>query len=131
MKLWLMTLMLTLPQPSDLITLRFPAPFNRVKCHRVMMKPLTKALSCVILANKWTAIHTYDGCYVHRNIEGTDRFSLHAYGIAIDINAQTNMPGVNPAIDPVVVRCFQDAGFKWGGDWATPDGMHFELKEKP
>ena len=27
-----------------------------------------------------------------------------------------------------VVDAFRRWGFKWGGDFSTPDGMHFELE---
>jgi hypothetical protein len=83
-----------------------------------------------------------------REIPGTGRWSLHAFGRAIDLN-----PLLNPEIDEGVlqpktagpyvdrnrtdpgvlhagdaaVRVFTDRGWRWGGDWRTPkDYQHFE-----
>jgi hypothetical protein len=30
-------------------------------------------------------------------------------------------------MDPRVVAIFEKWGFRWGGRWTKPDGMHFEL----
>ena len=30
-------------------------------------------------------------------------------------------------MSPQLVKCFTDANFDWGGNWKTPDGMHFQL----
>jgi len=84
-----------------------------------------------------------------RGIPGSDSWSQHAYGLAIDIN-----PLVNPYIsksgrlEPATaaeyvdrnrrhpgtltggddaVRAFTDRGWSWGGDWTDPkDYQHFE-----
>jgi D-alanyl-D-alanine carboxypeptidase len=84
-----------------------------------------------------------------RDIPGTGRWSLHAFGRAIDLN-----PLLNPYIDrtgafqpknaapyldrnrsdagvlhagDAAVRVFTDRGWRWGGDWRTPkDYQHFE-----
>lgn len=90
-------------------------------------------------------------CFNYRMVEGTDSLSLHAYGLAIDIN-----PLYNPYLpkqDEVAVvlpenageyvdrsteceyyirhgdvcyKAFVDRGFSWGGDWkASKDYQHF------
>jgi D-alanyl-D-alanine carboxypeptidase len=41
----------------------------------------------------------------------------HAWGIAIDVNPETNAQGTPGNMDSGVVRIFRDAGFEWGGDW--------------
>ena len=84
-----------------------------------------------------------------RPLPGSDAWSLHAYGRAIDIN-----PLVNPYIDATgdlqpktarryldrsrddlgllhagdaAVRVFTDRGWRWGGNWRNPiDYQHFE-----
>lgn len=93
-----------------------------------MEKPLQKALSCVANASLQSEIRTFDGCWVPRKIRGDDtRWSEHAYGRAIDINAQWNMPGKPSTQHPDVVACFERAGFRWGGHWDHIDAMHFEI----
>jgi len=78
-------------------------------------------------------IHTYSGCYAPRTVarSATAPPSQHAYGAAIDINAPENPYGSTPTMDPKIVRIFQRWGFMWGGDFLTPDGMHFEYGEPP
>lgn len=59
--------------------------------------------------------------------------SNHSFGTAIDINSEFNGQGVIPP--PVgargsvleLVPIFERHGFKWGGRFPTPDGMHFEV----
>lgn len=71
-------------------------------------------------------IKSYDGCYVLRNSRGSDRLSMHAYGIAIDLNASTNARGTVGNMPPEVIAAFHKYGFCWGGHWKTKDPMHFE-----
>lgn len=84
-----------------------------------------------------------------RGIPGSDQWSPHAYGRAIDLNPLVNPciysggafepknaaayldrsrtdPGLLHDGDPAV-RVFTDRGWRWGGAWTTPlDYQHFE-----
>jgi len=83
-----------------------------------------------------------------RLIPGTNEWSPHAYGRAIDINTLINPclyangyfeprnaaayldrsrtdPGVIHNGDPAE-HAFTDRGWQWGGDWRVPDYQHFE-----
>jgi hypothetical protein len=84
-----------------------------------------------------------------RSIPGTNQWSPHAYGRAIDVNPLLNPciytsgasqpqnagayldrrrtdPGLLHSGDPAV-HVFTDRGWRWGGYWRTPiDYMHFE-----
>jgi poly-gamma-glutamate synthesis protein (capsule biosynthesis protein) len=86
-----------------------------------------------------------------RTVAGTDRWSDHAYGAAIDLDPVQNpdltvgaarppagarfaqvdrSPGARAApgvirADDVVVRAFAAIGWEWGGDWSPPDYQHF------
>ena len=77
---------------------------------------------------------------------GTGSWSMHAYGLAVDLNPVENpyvgcgmtrdkkalsyldrsriRPGM---VTPAVVRAFKSVGWGWGGDWSgdTKDYMHF------
>ena len=44
------------------------------------------------------------------------------------VNAAWNGFGKKPTLSAGFVKCFTDGGFDWGGLWAQPDGMHFQLK---
>ena len=55
--------------------------------------------------------------------------SYHNYGLALDFHLQVN--GKDKwLVDKnwmIVVKCFKDRGFKWGGDFKSiPDAPHFE-----
>lgn len=56
--------------------------------------------------------------------------SMHAYGIALDINPAQNKVGTRGNIPDKWVEAFKYEGFIWGGDWKTPDPMHFEIDLK-
>jgi len=80
--------------------------------------------------------------YNCRKIKGSDTFSLHSYGIAIDID-----PADNPFTDgdpyagklqPVHVKAVLairntsgKAVWSWGGNWRKPDRMHFQIDQGP
>lgn len=86
-----------------------------------------------------------------RSLPGSDRWSQHAYGRAIDLNPLLNPyidgtgafepknaaayldrsrsdPGLLHDGDPAV-RAFTDRGWRWGGHWRSPvDYQHFERR---
>lgn len=105
--------------------------FGTVRCHKAMIPQLRAALQEVVDRGLANQIDTsdYGGCWVPRHILfDPDRpISMHAWGLAIDFNVQTNMYGEAPQLDTRIVDVFRRWGFEWGGDWSTPDGMHFEL----
>ena len=77
-----------------------------------------------------------------RYIAGTNRRSLHSYGIAIDLlprdlrGRHTYWQWSLDALDmdnlyappQAVVRAFEAYGFLWGGNWNIIDTMHFEYR---
>ncbi|MCR5671501.1 MAG: M15 family metallopeptidase [Butyrivibrio sp.] len=94
-------------------------------------------------------------CFNYRMVEGTNRLSNHAYGLAIDINpfynpyitygkdgsVKISPEGSEPYADrdanfpykidenDLCYKLFKAHGFKWGGDWNnSKDYQHFEKK---
>lgn len=102
-----------------------------VTCHRQMLVQLEGALAEVEAAGLAGLIdvNDYGGCWVARHIDWSPRrpLSMHAWGLAVDFNVQTNQLGARPTMDPRIVAIFDRWGFVWGGRWSRPDGMHFEL----
>lgn len=91
------------------------------------------------------ANNTYAFCT--RSIAGTRRYSLHSYGVAIDINPVKNPYLVGGKVYPAsgydyldrqnirpgmiipgnaCYNAFTSRGWSWGGHWASPDYQHFE-----
>ena len=107
---------------------------GRVRCHRLMLPQLARALREIQLRHLAGLVdvndfHAAGGCFVARTImwDPKNPPSMHAWGLAIDINVRENPYGARPTQDPRLVAIFKHWGFRWGGDWGTPDGMHFEL----
>lgn len=101
-----------------------------VTCHRALVAPLRRALARLRRQGLGRLVDPgdYAGCYAPRRIPASGSLSLHAWGLAFDVNASENPQGRAPRQDPRLVRAFEREGFTWGGRWPTaPDGMHFEL----
>jgi hypothetical protein len=102
-----------------------------VTCHRLIVPQLRAGLQALVDADLAELIDPddYGGCYVPRHIDWNPAASLsmHAWGIAFDVNVATNALGADPRLDRRVVEVLTSHGFAWGGDWRRPDGMHFEL----
>ncbi len=104
---------------------------GEVTCHRLMLPQLQAALSEIESAGLGGELRAgdYGGCYVPRFIDRNPSLplSMHAFGLAVDLNVSTNQLGTEGDMNPRVVEIFERWGFVWGGDWSRPDPMHFEL----
>ncbi len=113
------------------ITSRNVPLLGKVTCHQAMLPQLEGALTEIRDSGLSGSIKPgqFGGCYVPRFIErdGTKPLSMHAWGLAVDINVADNPAGARPNMDPRVVAIFEKWGFRWGGRWSRPDGHHFEL----
>lgn len=72
-----------------------------------------------------------DWSYLNREVRGGDAKSSHAFGVAVDINATTNVLGTRGDMPEEVVAQWEAEGGRWGGNWARPDPMHFETHLTP
>lgn len=75
-------------------------------------------------------ISKYAGAYNPRKIRGSaTKWSNHAYGAAIDLNAAENGFGKGKgSIPQPVIDAFKRQGARWGGDYVgRTDPMHFEF----
>jgi hypothetical protein len=82
------------------------------------------------------------GTYNCRQIAGTDDYSLHSYGLALDLNPSKNGPQGSPTCDQpdafrqAVKGIHTVSGrrvFEWGGDWSpsSQDPMHWQIGATP
>jgi hypothetical protein len=105
-----------------------------VTCNRRLLPPLRRALRTLERRGLSHVVDRadYAGCHAPRRIPGSGSLSLHAWGLAIDINAAANQRLRGSRQDRRLVRAMEEAGFTWGGRWPTvPDPMHFELHAVP
>ena len=115
---------------SNIVTGSVPI-LGTVTCHRLMFPQLQAALTEVSNAGLAQEVRSsdYGGCFVPRFIDRDPGkpLSMHAFGLAVDLNTTTNQLGSRGDMDPRVVEIFDKWGFVWGGRWSRPDPMHFEL----
>ena len=72
-----------------------------------------------------------DWSYENRDVRAANAKSNHAFGLAIDVNALTNVMGTTGDIPQEVALQWEVEGGDWGGDWSRPDPMHFETHLTP
>ena len=161
----------SLPPSSDPGRIRNNEFFNKVygASKKEVEDNLTEVIWCPTLVNKLIRVNTKNGAaeafvkvsneldqhpefanYVssiggtfnYRNIKGTNRLSMHSYGITIDINVSKSnywqwdsrstdekMVGKYKNSIPLeLVHIFEKHGFIWGGAWRHYDMMHFEYR---
>jgi D-alanyl-D-alanine carboxypeptidase len=114
----------------NIVTRRVPI-LGSVTCHRAMIRPLRAALGSLARRGLSRLVDPgdYAGCFAPRRIQARGQLSLHAWGVAIDLNASANPFMGRSRQDPRLVRTMRRHGFTWGGEWPTrPDPMHFELR---
>ena len=108
-------------------------------CHRKVIPAIQGALTEIKEAGLAKFIDVQNsnsagGCFVGRYNRLAKMFgspSRHAWGMALDINTNTNQQGTTPRLNCDVVRIFRKWGFAWGGGFYPADGMHFEYVGEP
>jgi hypothetical protein len=118
-----------------------PAIAIRARCHKAIEPAIRNALDEVAAAGLGSTINVYHaniagGCHYPRFNRLTPNSSVgflsrHSWGMAIDTNTVGSCQGCIPdfSTNPggcTTVRIFRRHGFAWGGNFLTPDGMHFE-----
>ncbi len=79
------------------------------------------------------------GTFAWRPVKGTGQLSAHAFGVAIDLNAQKGLywqwkpdaaqvEATRNDYPQAIVAAFEAEGFIWGGKWSAFDFMHFEYR---
>ncbi len=83
------------------------------------------------------------GTFVWRKISGTNRLSMHSFGMTIDINTkyssywqwscgckneEAKIGSYKNEIPQEIIDIFENNGFVWGGKWTHFDSMHFEYR---
>ncbi len=113
----------------------------RARCHNAVKPAIQAALTEIATAGLAGTIDVADantagGCHLARFNRLTPDSALgflsrHSWAMAIDTNTQGSCQGCVPDFSKTsagcaAVRIFRKHGFAWGGNFLTPDGMHFE-----
>jgi len=108
-------------------------PVRMIRCHRLMAAPLRAVLEELADDGLGHLVNTFDGCFVPRHMmwDSKRRLSRHSWGIAVDVNARLFPYGSHDKQDRRLIAAFERQGFAWGGEWRTPDPMHFEMVSLP
>jgi hypothetical protein len=115
------------------------SPFPHFMVHEKIAEPFKNALDKIwnyygrdqALLDKLKISRTA-GTFNPRKISGSNRWSNHAYGAAVDINSEENGFNTGHGTMPKpVVAAFKSEGFAWGGDYkGRTDPMHFEAVDR-
>lgn len=108
-----------------------------VTCHETVVEMLRGAMNELVDDGLEHLVDPagFAGCWNPRYIRVTTGrpagISRHAWGAALDLNADSNPVGSAGTQDPRLIAVMGDWGFTWGGDWLVPDPMHFEYGVAP
>jgi hypothetical protein len=120
-----------------LVALPFPVPLSwdksrtvtQMTCHKLMAGIFTDVFGRLERAGLQEKVTSFGGCFSFRPQRTGTTLSAHSWGIAIDLNPETNAQGTEGNMDQGVIGIFREAGFEWGGDWQgkVRDPMHFQF----
>ena len=104
-------------------------PIAVIQCHKKVKDVMVAAITECALYFDISDFKKSGGVWVPRHTlwDKTKPLSRHSWGIAIDVNVSKNCYGIKPNQPQQLIQAFKSRGFVWGGDWKTPDGMHFEI----
>lgn len=102
---------------------------HKFSCHRKLTEGFGDVFEKLASERLQERVQYFGGCYAFRPQRGAGQLSAHAWGIAIDLNPETNRQGSAGDMDDGVVEVFRSLGFTWGGDWqgTRKDPMHFQF----
>jgi hypothetical protein len=125
-----------LPKHVELVLSWRPGTvISSIYTHKLLGEVIVDALDSIfrtltpdyIYAND---LNRYGGCFNYRRKTGNSELSTHAWSAAIDLNPHIWSYGkIVPEHDrPLSVfrAAFEERGFIWGGNFPTPDPMHWQ-----
>lgn len=103
--------------------------FDHITCHKLLADTFAEVFDQLYNSGLFRKLTSFGGCFAFRPQRTGTKLSTHAWGIAIDLNPETNQQGTAGNFDSDVIAVFEQAGFEWGGSWVglTRDPMHFQF----
>ena len=113
--------------PAD-IRKAIPVLPGKIYLNRLIADRLDVTFRDLIFTELHTEIKTWDGCFNIRKKKGLSTLSLHAFGLAVDLNAAWNGLGKKVAWSDEFIHIWRVNGWTCGADWkgSRIDGMHFQ-----
>ena len=98
-------------------------------CHRRLTGVFSSVFGNIQERGLQDRITSFGGCFAFRPQRTGSKLSAHSWGIAIDLNPESNPQGSAGNMNTGLIEIFRQAGFQWGGDWQdkTRDPMHFQF----
>jgi hypothetical protein len=102
---------------------------SRFTCHKKMVNIFEDVFGKIQVRALQSKVWSFGGCFSFRPQRTGHKLSTHCWGIAIDLNPESNGLGSVGDMDPEVVSVFRECGFIWGGEWMGRgrDPMHFQF----
>lgn len=99
-----------------------------MRCHREVVDAVQGALAEIEATNLAGLVDAaqFAGCWNPRLVRPGGDLSHHAWGVAFDLNYDSNPTCQESVQDPRLVDVLERWGFTWGGGWLCPDPAHFE-----
>lgn len=88
---------------------------DKFTCHKALASVFAGVLAQIQESGLQSKISSFGGCFSFRQQRTGAKLSTHAWGIAIDLNPESNEQGTAGNMDPGLISIFCDAGFEWGG----------------
>lgn len=105
-------------------------PKGKLYVNRLVWPSLKACFEACLALKDGYVIRTL-GCFAPRAKRVNGELSTHSWGIAVDLNADTNplsFDGVlRTDIPEMWIKIFEDACWTWGGRWKKPDAMHLQF----
>ena len=101
---------------------------RKVACHQLIATEMATVFQTIFNHALWYLLTSYGGGYNPRAQKGSHKWSTHTWGLAVDLNVETNRQRSVGDMDPRIIEIFKDHGFMWGGEWKgrSRDPMHFQ-----
>jgi hypothetical protein len=100
---------------------------TRSRAHRLLVPVFKAVLTEIKSLGLDKAVKSYGGIYNFRAVRGSENYSTHSWGIAIDIEPAAYPLGSSKRLPQAVVDVFAKHGFTYGGDFpGRKDPQHFQ-----
>src|SRR5947207_8433544 len=102
---------------------------QRISCHKLLAQTCADIFLRIQSAGLQGQTTSFGGCFAFRPQRTGAKLSTHAWGIALDLNPESNAQGTAGNMNPRVVAIFKEVGFAWGGEWqgSKRDAIHFQF----